>query len=330
MPPPAAFSAVPDWFSQENQGADTAVADVTGSGRPDLVVMMVDGPQLNRCVYRVGRDLDGGGVVTGGWTPWIDVPDWFSWENQGAGIDVADLTGSGRRPDLVVFAVDNPPGRNDAFYRVGTDLGPDAVTANWSIPLGVNNWVSWENQGAGADGEQAAADPGHGLVHHSYPTRCNAADKRPAFADAEPRGDAGGAKDVPPGTPSQERTDHHDRGLGSPRSQKAFPGPSLDQTTKSPVPKILGNWALTWSFSSLALSGPIGMLFETDYGAIQLTGPSQLSAPYSAAGGWGFHELRRPLDLALYECQSHPGAVAGHPQATRSVPQATRSVRSAE
>ena len=107
----------------------------------------------------IGRDLDAGGVVTGGWTPWIDVPDWFSWENQGGGIDVADLTGTGR-PDLVVVAVDNPPGRNQAFYRIGADLGADGVAGSWSIPLGINNWTSWENQGAGL----AVADLGEGPV----------------------------------------------------------------------------------------------------------------------------------------------------------------------
>jgi hypothetical protein len=91
------FWPVPDWFSWENQGADVAVADLTGSGRPDLVVLAVDdGPQQNRGSYRLGRDLDADGAVTGGWTPWIDIPDWFSWENQGAGVAVADLTGSGQ------------------------------------------------------------------------------------------------------------------------------------------------------------------------------------------------------------------------------------------
>jgi len=152
---------VPDWFSWTNQGAGVAVADVTGSGRPDLVVFMIDdGAQANRGVYRIGRDIAAAGVVTGGWTPWIDVPDWFSWENQGGGIDVADVadvSGSGR-PDLVVLAVDNPPGRNQAFYRLGTDLGPDGIAADWSIPLGINNWTSWENQGAGV----AVADLGAG------------------------------------------------------------------------------------------------------------------------------------------------------------------------
>src|SRR6266581_3749523 len=112
---------VPDWFSFENQGAGAAVADVTGSGRPDLVVFMVDDAPLpngqNRGVYRIGRDLDATGAVTGGWTPWIDVPDWFSWANQGGGVAAADLTGSGR-PDLVVFMVDDGPQQNRGLYRI--------------------------------------------------------------------------------------------------------------------------------------------------------------------------------------------------------------------
>src|SRR6266550_3549436 len=150
---------VPDWFSWANQGAGVAAADLTGSGRPDLVVFMVDdGPQQNRGLYRMGRDLDAAGVVTGGWTPWIDVPDWFSWANQGAGVAAADLSGSGR-PDLVVVAVDNPVGRNQAFYRVGMDLGPDGVAAGWSTPLGISNWFSWENQDAGVAVVDLGAGP---------------------------------------------------------------------------------------------------------------------------------------------------------------------------
>ena len=60
MPLPTAYSAVPDWFSSENQGVDAALADLTGSGRPDLVVLMVDdGPRQNRGLYR----------IAGTWTP---------------------------------------------------------------------------------------------------------------------------------------------------------------------------------------------------------------------------------------------------------------------
>jgi hypothetical protein len=71
-------------------------------------------------------------VVTGDWSPWVDVPDWFSWENQGADVALADLIGNGDH-DLVVATVDSPPGLNRGLYRVGLALTPDGeVTGGWS------------------------------------------------------------------------------------------------------------------------------------------------------------------------------------------------------
>jgi hypothetical protein len=93
-----------------NQGAGIATADLDGSGQPDLLVLRVDAPAgTNRGLYRVGRNLDAAGTPTGGWSGWLEVPEWESWENQGAGIAVADLNGSGR-PDLLVLRVDAPDG----------------------------------------------------------------------------------------------------------------------------------------------------------------------------------------------------------------------------
>ena len=107
---PTGFRDVPDWTFWENQGADVAVADLGGGGAGDLVAFVIDNAVgLNRGLFRVGRALDADGAVTGGWTQWTEVPDWFSWENQGAGIAVVDR---GATRDLVVFAVDNPPGAN--------------------------------------------------------------------------------------------------------------------------------------------------------------------------------------------------------------------------
>ncbi len=138
------------WFSWENQGAGIAVADLAGNGRPDLIVMTVDNPVMqNRGIYRVGRDLDQDAKVTNEWSDWVDMPGWFSWENQGGGVAVADTTGSGHL-DIVVFGIDNPPGQNQAFYRIAFDVNADGVPqAGWSSLLGVNNWFSWENQGGG-------------------------------------------------------------------------------------------------------------------------------------------------------------------------------------
>jgi hypothetical protein len=140
---------VPDWFSWENQGIGVAVTPPNQQGNHDLVVFMVDnGVQGNRAIYRLGRNLDVNGNVTG-WTPWFDVPDWFSWENQGCGIAVADLDMDGGR-DLIVGNIDNPVGQNQAFYRIGKNLGDDgSLAGGWGPWLGVPNWFAWENQGGG-------------------------------------------------------------------------------------------------------------------------------------------------------------------------------------
>jgi hypothetical protein len=121
------------WFASENQGADIAMADLNGDGRPEVIVFQIDSPEgANQGYCRVGWSLDAAGQVTGGWSPWIAVPDWFAWENQGAGIAIADLDGNGR-PEMVVFQVDSPAGLNAGYYRVGWNLDADGqVSGGWS------------------------------------------------------------------------------------------------------------------------------------------------------------------------------------------------------
>jgi galactose oxidase-like protein len=142
---------VPDWFGHVNADVGIAVYDIDGDGHLDLVVFVVDAPEgQNSGLYRIGHHLAGDGTVTGGWGPWLTVPDWFAHENQGADIAVADLNSSGH-PDLVVVMVDAPPEKNGGYYRVGRDLAADGtVSGGWGPWRAMPDWGFWENQGAGA------------------------------------------------------------------------------------------------------------------------------------------------------------------------------------
>jgi hypothetical protein len=142
------LTAVPDWGFFENSGAGLATADLGGSGTPELVVLAVDeAAGQNAGYYRVGRTTGADGTV-GAWGPWQQVPDWFAWTNQGAGIAIADVTGDGT-PDLVVLMVDAPAGQNAAYYRVGRSLDADGrVNGGWTPWTAVPDWFCWENAGA--------------------------------------------------------------------------------------------------------------------------------------------------------------------------------------
>ena len=141
------FLNIPDWFSWDNQGADIAVSDLNNDGQQALIVLMVDSPPgKNKGLYRIGRNLDQEGKVRDGWGNWIEIPDWFSFENQGAGVALADLDGDGR-PELVVFMIDNPAGKNQGYYRIGKTLDANGnVTGGWGPWIPVPDWFSWENQ----------------------------------------------------------------------------------------------------------------------------------------------------------------------------------------
>jgi len=149
---------VPGWFGDSNQGAGITVADLTGTGRKDLVVFHIDHPSGgNHGYYRIGQNLKADGTVAA-WSDPIQVPGWFGDDNQGGGIAVADLKGTGRK-DLIVFHIDHPSDFNRGYYRIGENLhleGGKWTVEAWTEPILVSGenanepgWFGTQTQGTG-------------------------------------------------------------------------------------------------------------------------------------------------------------------------------------
>ena len=134
----------PTGFLRE-PGAGIAVATVKGSAA--LVVFMIDNGLEAEPGRLPHRQQPRRRRQRAAWTPWIDVPGWFSWENQGGGIAVADLDNTGGR-DLINFQIDNAIGQNQAFSKSAMTCKRTG-TGEWGGWLGVPHWSSWENQGGG-------------------------------------------------------------------------------------------------------------------------------------------------------------------------------------
>ncbi|HMQ94494.1 MAG TPA: hypothetical protein PKA33_14845 [Amaricoccus sp.] len=134
------------------EGADIAVGDIDGNGRPDMVLLAYDAPAgANEFRYRVGRDLNGSGIPTGGWSDWRRIAG-MGGAGEGAGIALGDFDRSGTL-DLIVMAYDAPEGANQFRYRVAFNVATTGEVGSWSPMVKVDG-VGDSGQGAGV----AAAD----------------------------------------------------------------------------------------------------------------------------------------------------------------------------
>jgi hypothetical protein len=135
-------------LGDSNAGGGTAMADINGNGRPDLVLMGVDNPSgSNSFWYTVGWDLKDDGTASS-WSPVIKKSG-LGDLNAGGGAAIADINGNGRA-DLVLMAIDNPSGSNSFWYTVGWDLKDDGTATSWS-PIMKQTGLGYTNFGGGAE-----------------------------------------------------------------------------------------------------------------------------------------------------------------------------------
>ncbi|MBL7183042.1 MAG: DUF11 domain-containing protein [Anaerolineae bacterium] len=106
-------------FGVRNAGLGLTLADVDGSGQPELIAAWVRDPQGNdnwNWGYATGEDLDGNAHVDS-WVPGHHIPGQLDYETGGAALASADLVADDGGPELVVAWI--PEGDNTAHLRVG-------------------------------------------------------------------------------------------------------------------------------------------------------------------------------------------------------------------
>jgi len=110
------FNLIPGWFGTHNDGGGITAADMNNDGSLDLIVFMIDNPDgPNYGYYRIGY-MDNKGNVTQ-WTDFEQDFEWFGAHNDGGGITAADINGDGK-PELILFMIYDPSGKNQGYYRI--------------------------------------------------------------------------------------------------------------------------------------------------------------------------------------------------------------------
>jgi hypothetical protein len=124
------------FFTSASAGGGIAIKDITGNGRPELIVYNISkhSGANNRDRYAIGWDIDS---ATGSATHW-NFPAIIgntTLENHGGGISIEDIDGDGKL-DLITYFIAGIDGANHAYYRIGLGIGN-----NGAIPI--DSWTHY-------------------------------------------------------------------------------------------------------------------------------------------------------------------------------------------
>lgn len=136
-------------------GIGVLVGDLDDDTLPDILILLLEerpakvgGAMVDHAYYRIGHRINRRGNVVGGWDAEQSMGGGAIWpRHSGLGIALADVSGS-RRPDLVVFRIEDRDQDNLGFYRIGSDLDKAGVARSWSADIPIPGWYGWYGAGA--------------------------------------------------------------------------------------------------------------------------------------------------------------------------------------
>jgi len=132
-------------FASVGKGAGVAMTNLDENPRPEMVLMSFESqPGTHKFSYKIGWNLDAGGIATG-WSTSI-YPRRISYSAQGAGVAMANID-LNARPEMILLTYLDESHANRFAYIIGWNISDSGSAESWSEPHYIDG-VGWEGQGA--------------------------------------------------------------------------------------------------------------------------------------------------------------------------------------
>lgn len=108
---------IPGWFGRETSSVNIALHDLDKNGQPEIIMYHKDETErMKRGFVRIGRNLDSDGIITGGWSDFVEM-----------GRDTTGLTADGKYEDNIYYGttmdVTNIGNKDNTIIALSLDYG---------------------------------------------------------------------------------------------------------------------------------------------------------------------------------------------------------------